>query len=100
MTLRNVLIWAVIIVVLFGLYSVLNTGAKTSGSTETSYSQLLREVDEGKIKKATISGDLVEAMGVDGKPRVVVTPANQEALLNKLDAHGVDYGAKRANQVT
>ncbi len=100
MTLRNVLIWAVIIVVLFGLYSVLNTGAKTSGSTETTYSQLLRDVDEGKVKKATISGDVVEALETDGKTRLVVTPSNQESLLKKLDEHGVEYGAKRANQVT
>ena len=100
MTLRNLLIWGVIIVVLIGLYGVLNQGAKTATSTEVTYSQLLQRVDDGRIKAAVITGDVVEAKDSDGKLLAAVTPENQDDLVRRLEAKGADIQVKRANQTT
>ena len=100
MTLRSLMIWAVIVVVLIGLYSVLNQGAKTSGTTELSYTSLLQKVDQGQIKGAVISSDVIEAHDTANKTYVTYTPSNQDDLLKRLEAKGADIQVKRANQVT
>jgi cell division protease FtsH len=100
MTWRNLLIWGVIIVVLIGLYGVLNQGQKTPTSTEITYSQLLQRVDDGRIKGAIITGDVVAAQDSDGKLLAAVTPANQDDLVRRLEAKGADIQVKRANQTT
>ena len=100
MTLRNLLIWAVIIVVLGGLYSVLSQGAKTSGVQEISYSQLLQYVEQGHVKSAIVSGDTVEAKVDDGKTVAAITPPNQDDFLRRVDPAKVDIHVKRTNQVT
>ena len=100
MTLRSLMIWGVIVVVLIALYSVLNQGAKTSGTTELSYTGLLQKVDQGQIKGAVISSDVIEAHDAANKTYVTYTPSNQDDLLKRLEAKGADIQVKRANQVT
>ena len=100
MTLRSLMIWAVIIVVLIGLYSVLSTGAKTSGTNDISYSVLLQKIDQGQIKSAVISGDTIEAHDAANKNFEAFTPSNQDDLVRRLEGHGADIQVKRANQVT
>jgi cell division protease FtsH len=90
----------VIIVVLGGLYSVLNQGAKTSGIIEKSYSELLQDVSQDRVKSAVISGDVVEAKETDGKTYAAVTPANQDDFLRRVDPSKVNIQVKRTNQVT
>ena len=100
MTLRSLMIWAVIAVVLIGLYSVLNQGQKTSNISQITYSDLLQKVDQGSVKKATITGDLVDAQGGDKQSWQSLAPANQEDLVRRLNAKGANIEFKRANQLT
>ena len=77
MTLRNLAIWGVIIVVLIGLWTVLNKGgaANKPGAVETiSYSQLLAKVDAGQIKTATVNGAKLEAADKGGKTFITHNP--------------------------
>ena len=100
MTLRNLLIWAVIIVVLGALYSVLNQGAKTNATTEIPYSQLLQDIEQNKVTNAIISGDVVDAKETNGRTYEAVTPANQDDLLHRIDPTKVSIQVKRSNQLT
>ena len=100
MTLRNLLIWAVIVVVLVGLYSVLNQGASAARTNPTPYSELLKKVDDGSVRSATISGEMVEAKDAAGKSYLTVTPSNQDDLVRRLEAKGASIDVKRPNQMT
>ena len=100
MNLRNLAIWGVIVVLLVSLYGVLNRGGRQGGPAPITYSQLLNRVDAGRIKAATIHGEIVEARDSDGKTYTTVTPANQDDLLKRLGAHNADIDVKPANQVT
>ena len=80
MTLRNLAIWGVIVVVLFGLYSVLSQGRTGNTPTEMSYSQLLKAADDGVIKSATITGERVDAKDAKGKLYTATTPTNRRQL--------------------
>ena len=100
MTLRNLLIWAVIVVVLVGLYSVLNQGSTVARTNQLYYTDLLKKVDDGGIRSATISGEMLEAKDATGKSYVTVTPANQDDLVRRLEAKNVTIEVKRPNQMT
>src|ERR1700733_1905654 len=96
MNLRNLAIWGVIIVVVVGLYTMMNQGAQKGVSGEVSYSQLLSMVDSGHVKKATLRGETVEASDADGKPVTAVTPSNQDELIKRLLAEGAQVDVKPA----
>jgi len=96
MNLRTAAIWGVIVVIAFGLYTMMNQSAKTGASGEVSYSQLLSMVDSGHVKKATLRGDTVEASDADGKTVTAVTPSNQDELVKRLLAEGAVLDVKPA----
>jgi cell division protease FtsH len=100
MTLRNLLIWAVIIVVLGGLYSVLNQGAKATQSTPITYSQLLQHVEQGHVRNAVMSGDQVEVKEDDNKTYTAVIPANPDDFLRRVDTSKINIEVKRSNPLT
>ncbi len=54
MNLRNFAIWAVIAIVLVGVYGLVNQGVKPGGPTEVTYSQMIQRIDSGKVKKAML----------------------------------------------
>ncbi|HXQ11538.1 MAG TPA: ATP-dependent zinc metalloprotease FtsH [Caulobacteraceae bacterium] len=88
MTLRNMAIWGVILLLLVGLWSMVRPGANpTSG--EESYSQLLQNVEAGRVKSATLKAQSVDVVQTDGK-HTVVTPADQGDLIKDMHEHNVD----------
>jgi len=100
MNLRNLLIWIVIAVVLIALYGVLNQGAKTAATTPISYSQLLTQVDQGHVKSAVVSGDVIEAKEDDGRTYAAVGPGSPDDFLHRIDPSKVNVEFKRNNQLT
>ncbi|MBQ1541584.1 cell division protein FtsH [Caulobacter sp. CCUG 60055] len=100
MNLRNLAIWGVIIVVLIGLYSVMNQSVKGGSSSEITYSQLLNKIDTGHVKSAVVNGDVVEVRDVDGKTYTAVTPPIQDDLIKRLEAKNSDIQVKRPAGIT
>ena len=97
MNLRNLSIWGVIVVVLVGIYMVMNQAGVTHPATqEVSYSQLLQKVKAGQIKKALLHNDSVEATDSEGRTLTATTPYPQEDLIKQLDAQGADINIKPA----
>jgi len=98
MNLRNLAIWAVLAVVALGLYGVMTQTTRLGGGgngADVSYSQLLRMVDSGQVRKATIHGDMVDVQDPDGKTKFsVTTPYPQEDLVHHLEAQNVDFSVK------
>jgi cell division protease FtsH len=91
MNLRNLAIYGVIIVVIIALYSVLNPNSHAAGAPgEITYSQLLQKVDSDQIKDVAITGEQVQAHDSGGHRFVATTPAFQDDLLKRLEAHNVN----------
>ena len=93
MNFRNLAIWLVIVAVLAGVF-VVSQNARTKGGGEISYSQLLKDVDAGKIKSAEIAGQTVMAKGADGKVLTVNAPLNSDELVNRMVAKNADVKFK------
>jgi cell division protease FtsH len=88
MNFKTLGIWATIVVVLAMAYAVVSQGGKPGSAGETSYSQLLKNIDSGEVKKANINGDVVKIEPKSGKPYTVNVPANSEDLVKRLEARG------------
>ena len=100
MNLRNLAIWGVIAVVLVGVYSVMNQTAKGGSGGEVTYSQLLKLIDSGHVKKALIRGEAVDATDGDGKVVTANTPYNQDELVKRLERENADIQVKSTGGIT
>ncbi|MFZ0268305.1 ATP-dependent zinc metalloprotease FtsH [Caulobacter sp.] len=86
MNFKTLGIWAAIVVVLVMAYTFVSQGGKPGGASEISYSQLLKNIDSGEVKKATINGDIVKVEPKTGKPYTVNAPVSSEDLVKRLEA--------------
>jgi cell division protease FtsH len=93
MNFRNLAIWLVIIAVLAGVF-VVSQNQRTKSGGEISYSQLLKDVDAGKIKSAEIAGQTVLAKTADNKTLTVNAPMNSDELVNRMVAKNADVKFK------
>ncbi|MDP2213381.1 ATP-dependent zinc metalloprotease FtsH [Phenylobacterium sp.] len=103
MNLRNMAIWAAIVVVAFGVWSMLNQGAAgaRATSTEISYSELLGKVQSGEVTRAVFQGSSVQVMGAD--PKVVstaVVPSDSSDLIKEMQAQNVNVTIKPAERLS
>ncbi|UAL11331.1 ATP-dependent zinc metalloprotease FtsH [Caulobacter segnis] len=93
MNFRNLAIWLVIIAVLAGVF-VVSQNQRTRNGGEISYSQLLKDVDAGKVKSAEIAGQTVVAKTADNKVLTVNAPLNSDELVNRMVAKNADVKFK------
>ena len=94
MNLRNLGIWAAIIIALAGMYALTNPSRHAPAVAEISYSQLISKVDSGGVKSVEIAGSRVVLKDAAGKSFASTTPNNQEDLVKRLEARNVDIKVK------
>ena len=93
MNLRNLAIWAFIIIVAVALFGIMQTTGKPA-SEEVTYSQLLHQIDAQHVKAAIIKGDTVEAEVGNGHTITATTPENQDELIRELEKVQADIKVK------
>ncbi len=87
---KTAVIWVVIIMVVVMLWAVVRTG-RTRPDAQLSFSQLMTEIDQGKIKSVTIAGTDVHGEYKDDNQELhSVIPANYPQLIDEMKAKGVE----------
>ncbi len=87
---KTAVIWVVIIMVVVMLWAVVRTG-RTRPDAQLSFSQLMTEIDQGKIKSVTIAGTEVHGEYKDDNQELhSVIPANYPQLIDQMKAKGVE----------
>ena len=91
MNLRNLVIWAVVVVVALGVWSMVARGGAPGATPPppVNYSDLISRVDAGQVQKAVFRGTTVEVTGQDKKIYNVVVPADSTDLVKRMEAHAV-----------
>ena len=80
---RTAVLWIVLICVLVLLWAVVRTG-KSGGEQQLTFSQFMTQVDQGKVKSVTISGNQVKGKFQDNSGLNTMVPMNYPNLYDQL----------------
>ncbi len=91
---KTAVFWMVIVVSATLLWQVVKTGSTAPAVPEISYTEFFARVASGQISKVTIAGNVVRGSDPKNGNFRVIAPANQTAMLDALQQHGVDIWFK------
>ena len=102
MNMRNILVWAILLVLLLALFNMLSGPSREPAANEMSYSTFLQQVENGAVQSVTIEGEQVKTITgtlTNGAAFRTTAPADTdvtEALLNH-DGQAIEINARPAS---
>lgn len=94
---KNLFLWLIIAIVLVSVFS--NFGARNTVAEKVSYSQFLKEVDQGLINSVTIEDNkIIKGMTKNNKRFVTYLPMQDNALLGELLKSKVEVSGQEKQQ--
>lgn len=94
---KNLFLWLIIAIVLVSVFS--NFGPRNAVAEKISYSQFLKEVDQGMINAVTIEDNkIIKGMTKNNKRFVTYMPMQDNALLGELLKSKVDVSGQEKQQ--
>ena len=97
MNMRNILVWAILLVLLLALFNMLQGPARTPAGAELTYSGFMDQVEAGQVSEVTIQGETVTGRTSAGNDFRTIVPsdANVTAALRE---HNVQISARPATE--
>jgi len=65
--LRNFALWVIIVLLLLALFTLFQNPSHNANSQEISFSQLLNDVDNGRVRNVVIQGPEIHGDFTDGR---------------------------------
>ncbi|CAM2753441.1 ATP-dependent zinc metalloprotease FtsH [Legionella worsleiensis] len=94
---KNLFLWLIIAIVLVSVFS--NFGPRNAVAEKVSYSQFLKEVDQGMVNSVTIEDSkIIKGMTKNNKRFVTYMPMQDNALLGELLKSKVDVSGQEKQQ--
>lgn len=94
---KNLFLWLIIAIVLVSVFS--NFGPRNVNTEKVSYSQFLKEIDQGMINSVTIEDDkVIRGMTKNNHRFVTYMPVQDNALLGELLKNNVDVSGQEKQQ--
>ncbi|MFP3945189.1 MAG: ATP-dependent metallopeptidase FtsH/Yme1/Tma family protein, partial [Alphaproteobacteria bacterium] len=97
MNLRNLFLWAIILLMLVVMVNMFQNTGQQENVESISFSQLLQESRDGKIKSVTIDGEDVTGEDLDGKKFTTTAPRGEE-IASRLADEGVKVTVEKAER--
>jgi cell division protease FtsH len=91
--LRNFALWVIIVLLLLALFTLFQNPGTRSTSTDISFSQLLNEVEQGRVHDVVIQGPEIHGTFQDGRTFATYAP-NDPTLVQRLYNKGVAITAR------
>ncbi len=92
MNFRNLVMWAIIVFLTIGLYNMFKLPHNIQQKNDISFSEFLKEVDNGRVAQVNIEGNNISGTLSDGKNFTTYAP-NDPSLVEKLSNKGVGITA-------
>src|ERR1700737_250017 len=92
--LRNFALWVIIVLLLLALFTLFQNPGQRASSQDISFSQLLSEVDQGKVRDVVIQGPEIHGTFTDGRSFQTYAP-NDPSLVQRLYGKGVSFTPRR-----
>src|SRR6187399_1348353 len=91
--LRNFALWVIIVLLLLALFTLFQNPGQRASSQDISFSQLLNEVDAGKVRDVLIQGPDIHGTFTDGRSFQTYAPSDP-TLVQRLYGKGVAITAR------
>jgi cell division protease FtsH len=91
--LRNFALWVIIVLLLLALFTVFQNPGQRPASQDISFSQLLNDVDQGRVRDVVIQGPEIHGTYTDGRGFNTYAP-NDPTLVQRLYGKGVQISAR------
>jgi cell division protease FtsH len=91
--LRNFALWVIIVLLLLALFTLFQSPSQRQSAQDISFSQLLTEVDQGRVRDVLIQGQEIHGTFTDGRPFNTYAP-NDPTLVQRLYGKGVQITAR------
>src|SRR6186713_601694 len=91
--LRNFALWVIIVLLLLALFALFQNPSQRTTSQDISFSQLLNEVDQGRVRDVLIQGPEIHGTFTDGRSFATYAP-NDPSLIQRLYGKGVAITAR------
>ena len=91
--LRNFALWVIIVLLLLALFSLFQSPGQRTSANDISFSQLLSDVDQGRVRDVVIEGPNISGSFTDGRQFQTYAP-NDPSLIQRLYGKGVAITAR------
>jgi len=91
-------LWVIIVLLLLALFTVFQNPGQRSVSQDISFSQLLNDVDQGKVRDVVIQGPEIHGTYTDGRGFNTYAPNDPSLVAAPLQQAGHHHGAPPAGQ--
>jgi cell division protease FtsH len=91
--LRNFALWVIIVLLLLALFTLFQNPSQRTAAQDISFSQLLTEVDQGRVRDVLIQGPEIHGTFANGTAFQTYAP-NDPGLVQKLYNKGVSITAR------
>ncbi|MGF7162203.1 cell division protease FtsH [Rhodoligotrophos appendicifer] len=90
---RNFAVWVIIALLLFALFQLFQSPGQRASSNDVTYSQLLNDVEAGKVRDVQIAGETLTGTYTDGRSFSTQAP-NDPNLIKELRERNVGISVK------
>ena len=97
MNFKNLMMWAVIVFLTFGLYNMFKNPQNINPKNNISFSEFLNEVNDGRVVQVDIQGNNISGILSNGKNFSTYAP-NDPNLVEKLSEKGVGITASPSEE--
>jgi len=94
---RNLALWAIIGLLVVALVMLFQQPGQRTPIRDISFSELLTQIDQGRVHDVTIAGNEIMGRFNDNRPFSTYAP-NDANLIPRLQAHNVSISAKPTNE--
>jgi cell division protease FtsH len=91
--LRNFALWVIIVLFLLALFTLFQNPGQRTSPHDISYSQLLTDIDQGRVRDVTIQGPEIHGTTTDGRSFQTYAP-NDPTLIQRLNTNKVTITAR------
>ena len=97
MNFKNLAMWAIIVFLTIGLYNLFKNPEKINTQNNITFSEFLKEVDNGRVIEVNIQGNKIKGTYSNGKNFITYSP-NDPNLIEKLTDRGVSISASPVDE--
>ena len=92
--LRNFALWVIIVLLLLALFTLFQSPGQRNNAQDIPYSQLLSDVDAGRVLEVTIQGSDIRGTYNEGRGAFQTYAPNDPTLVQRLQAKNVRITAR------